>query len=70
MEMTIIFKDESKHFIQVCISSYEFIANKFLKVTSHCGDTIYTEFYDIDDISKISIEEDAREFERRNKVEN
>ena len=69
MEMTIIFKDETRYFKNY-INSYEFIANKFLKVTAHYGNTIYTEFYDLDDITKISIEEDEREFEMRIKTNN
>lgn len=69
MEMTIIFKDVTRHFKNY-IGSYEFIGDKMLKVVARCNDTVYTEFYNLDEISKISIEEDVIEFERRIKVNN
>lgn len=69
MRMKIIFKDETRRFDNY-IGSYEFIANKFLKVVARCNDTVYTEFYNLEEIHSISIEEDAMEFERRIKPNN
>ena len=60
-EITVKFKDGTK--FKRYMDSYEFIGDKMIKINMHFGRSYYTDFYSIDNICEMTIEEKANEIE-------